>query len=150
MAAGASRDRRRRLQTWVEKHVTNPPLRAALRLGIAPRSFALLETTGRKTGQRRLTPVGNGLDGRVFWLVSEKGRRAGYVANLLAEPRVRVKVGRRWLSGRAAVVEGDDGWARRERIDARNGLMGRFDGAVFRASAGPEPVTIRIDLDDAG
>ena len=86
MAAGASRDRRRRLQTWVEKHVTNPPLRAALRLGIAPRSFALLETTGRKTGQRRLTPVGNGLDGRVFWLVSEKGRRAGYVANLLAEP----------------------------------------------------------------
>jgi hypothetical protein len=41
-------------------------MRLALRAGIAPRSFALLETIGNKTGRRRLTPVGNGLDGDTF------------------------------------------------------------------------------------
>lgn len=123
-------------------------MRFALRAGIAPRSFALLETIGNKTGRRRLTPVGNGLDGEVFWLVSELGLASGYARNLQANPRVRVKVGRRWFDGVASVVPDDDGWARREEIDRRNGLMGRFDGKIFRASA-IDPVTIRIDLRDA-
>lgn len=35
------------LAPWVEKHLANPPLRLLLRLGIAPRAFALLETAGR-------------------------------------------------------------------------------------------------------
>lgn len=123
-------------------------MRFALRAGIAPRSFALLETIGNKTGRRRLTPVGNGLDGEVFWLVSELGLASGYARNLQANPRVRVKVGLRWFDGVASVVPDDDGWARREEIDRRNGLMGRFDGKIFRASA-IDPVTIRIDLQDA-
>lgn len=137
---------RRRIQGWVEKHMVNPPVRAALRLGIAPRAFALLETTGRKTGQRRLTPVGNGLVDQVFWLVSENGDQARYVRNLLAQPRVRVKVGRRWYSGRAEAVGADDGLSRRKSIDHRNGVLGRFDGVIFRASASATPLTIRIDL----
>ena len=148
MAGDAKRVRR--LQRWVEKRVTNPPMRAALRLGIAPRAFALLETTGRISGQRRLTPVGNGLDGKVFWLVSENGARADYVRNLVADPRVRVKIGRRWYAGRAAAEADDDGMARRERIDQRNGVVGRFDGAIFRSSVSGTPLTIRVDLDDAG
>jgi len=137
----------RPVQRWIEKNLTNPPMRAALRLGIAPRSFALLETTGRRSGKRRLTPVGNGLDGSVFWLVSEKGRGASYVRNLVFDPRVRVKTGRRWREGQAVLVPEDDGWARRQKIDDGNGRMGRLDGAIFRASA-TEPLTIRIDLRD--
>jgi len=120
-------------------------MRLALRAGLAPRTFALLETTGNKTGRRRLTPIGNGLDGDTFWLVSELGLASGYARNLQADPHVRVKVGRRWFAGLAVVVPHDDGWARREQIDARNGMMGRFDGRIFRASA-TDPVTIRIDL----
>ena len=120
-------------------------MRLALRAGLAPRTFALLETTGNKTGRRRLTPIGNGLDGDTFWLVSELGLASGYARNLQADPHVRVKVGRRWFAGLAVVVPHDDGWARREQIDARNGMMGRFDGKIFRASA-TDPVTIRIDL----
>jgi deazaflavin-dependent oxidoreductase (nitroreductase family) len=136
----------RRIQRYAEKYVSNPAMRTALRAGIAPRTFAMLETVGNKTGKRRLTPVGNGLDGDTFWLVSELGLRAGYVRNLQAEPRVRVKIGRRWREGTATVVTDDDGWARREEIDQRNGLLGRLDGKVFKASA-TTPVTIRIDLD---
>lgn len=73
-----------RVQRWLENFVFNPALRSALRLGIAPRAFALLETTGRRTGKYRLTPVGNGLDGNVFWLVSEHGRHSSYAKNLIA------------------------------------------------------------------
>lgn len=140
----------RRGRAWIEKHVTNPPMRAALRLGIAPRAFALLETRGNLTGRRRLTPVGNGLDGSVFWLVSERGERAGYVRNLLADPRVRVKVGRRWYVGRATAVPDDDGVARRARIDHRNGMLGTLDGVIFRASVSGPVLSIRVDLDEAG
>ena len=66
---------------WAEKHLANPPLRALLRLGLHPRAFALIETTGRRTGRRRLTPVGNGLDGDVFWLIAARGHQSSYVAN---------------------------------------------------------------------
>jgi hypothetical protein len=51
---------------WAGKHLANPPLRALHRLGLAPRAFAVLETTRPLTGMR-LAPVGNGLDGDVFW-----------------------------------------------------------------------------------
>lgn len=44
----------------------NRVLRQALRRGIAPPAVALLETTGRRSGQPRHTPVCNGLDGEWF------------------------------------------------------------------------------------
>jgi len=44
----------------LEKHLVNPPNRLALRLGIAPRAFALLETKGCRTGNSTHTPVGIG------------------------------------------------------------------------------------------
>jgi len=135
-----------RVQHQLEKNVFNPVFRAALRLGLAPRAFALLETTGWRSGRRRLTPIGNGLDGQVFWLVSEHGRRSSYAKNLTANPRVRVKVGRRWYSGLATIIDHDDAPARRRRIDRANGLIGRADGVIFRAAAS-NPVTVRIALD---
>jgi deazaflavin-dependent oxidoreductase (nitroreductase family) len=130
---------------WAERHLANPSLRALLRLGVAPRAFALLETTGRHTGKRRLTPVGNGLNDDVFWLVAAHGRRSSYVANLTANPQCRVKVGRRWRTGTATLIEDDDGLARRARLDTANGIIGRLDGLAFRATAS-DPTTIRIDL----
>jgi len=134
------------LRRWVEKYISNPGMRLSLRAGVAPSAFALLETTGRRTGRRRVTPVGNGLDGRTFWLVSEHGEASVYVKNLIANPVVRVKAGSRWYRGTATLIPSDDPWARRAGIDRTHGRMGRFDGAVFRASA-TTPRTIRIDLD---
>jgi deazaflavin-dependent oxidoreductase (nitroreductase family) len=141
--------RRSRLQRRLEKHVFNPPVRFALRVGIAPRAFALLETTGRRSGRRRLSPVGNGKDGHVFWVVSEHGTGCDYVNNLVANPNVRVKVGRRWYSGNATVINDDGAFARRQRIGKSHGLVGRADGVIFRASAS-DPVTVRIDLQYSG
>jgi deazaflavin-dependent oxidoreductase (nitroreductase family) len=143
--------RRRRAQRLLEKWILNPPARVLLTLGLAPRFFVLLETTGRRTGKRRRTPVGGDLDGSVFWLVSEKGESAAYVRNLAERPRIRIRIGRRWRTGTATVLADDDAWARREEINRANGAVGRFDGAFFRWGArrvGGEPVTVRIDVDE--
>jgi deazaflavin-dependent oxidoreductase (nitroreductase family) len=128
-----------RVMTTLERG-SNRLIRRALRAGIAPRAFALLETTGRRTGLARHTPVGNGLDGNTFWLVAAHGTQADYVRNLQAEPRVRVKVGGAWRSGTAVVLPGDDPAARSRT------LPHQWDAALGRMM-GSAPLTIRIDLD---
>jgi deazaflavin-dependent oxidoreductase (nitroreductase family) len=138
--------RKRALARIFEKYFANPQLRFALRRGLAPPNFALLETTGRRTGLARQTPVGGALDDDTFWLVSEHGRRSNYVQNLTADPRVRVKTHGRWHAGRATLVPEDDARGRRRALDQTHGFSGRIDGIVFRAIA-TDPLTIRIDLD---
>jgi deazaflavin-dependent oxidoreductase (nitroreductase family) len=125
---------------FTQKYLLNPPVRALFALGLVPPTHVLLETTGRKTGRPRHNPVGNGLDGDTLWVVAEHGRRASYVRNLEAEPRVRVKIGRRWRTGTATVLPDDDPRARLDRIGRRvNGFMVR--------SMGTDLLTIRIDLE---
>jgi deazaflavin-dependent oxidoreductase (nitroreductase family) len=138
------------LARFVERYLLNPQMRLGLALGLAPRAFALLETTGRRSGRPRRTPVGNGLLGTTFWLVSEHGRGAGYVRNIEANPRVRVKIGRRWRAGTARVLADDDPYARLDRVASVVGRMRRLDAAIFRAFVrwlDTKPVTVRIDLD---
>ena len=135
-----SREGKRRLSTWFTTRVVNPVVRGLLERGLAPRSVALLETTGRRSGQPRRVPVGNGLRGDVFWIVTEHGRRAAYVRNIQANPRVRVKVGRRWRSGSARILEDDDPYERMRMLRRpANDLTVRL--------VGTEHLTIRIDLD---
>ena len=130
---------KRRLTTALAVHLVNPVTRAAVERGLSPPSYAILETTGRRTGRPRRTPVGNGLDGDTFWLVAEHGRRAGYVRNIEADPRVRVKAGGRWREGVARLMPEDDPRERQRRIGRR------FNAAVVRAM-GTELLTVRIDL----
>ncbi|WP_144126737.1 nitroreductase/quinone reductase family protein [Catellatospora sichuanensis] len=135
------RSRKYRVITGLER-VNNRITRWALRRGLAPNAFALLETTGRRSGLPRHTPVGNGLAGDVFWLVAAHGRQADYVRNLLADPVVRVKVGGRWREGRAVVLPGDDVTAR------SRSLPHQWDAAIGRLMA-TRPLTVRIDLSSA-
>jgi deazaflavin-dependent oxidoreductase (nitroreductase family) len=133
------RSRKYRVVTTLERG-SNRLIRLALRAGIAPRAFALLETTGRRSGLARHTPVGHGLDGDTFWLVAAHGTQADYVRNLQAEPRVRVKVSGSWRAGTAVVLPGDDVAARSRT------LPHQWDAAVGRLMASA-PLTVRIDLD---
>ncbi|WP_433787851.1 nitroreductase/quinone reductase family protein [Actinomycetospora sp. CA-101289] len=118
-------------------------LRWALRHDLAPPAFALLETTGRRSGRPRHTPVGNGLAGDVFWLVAAHGHQADFVRNVAREPRVRVRVGRTWRTGTATPLSDDDTRARSRTLPSR------ADAALGRALA-TTPLTIRIDLDPPG
>lgn len=130
-----------RLSTLLTTKLVNPGVRFMLERGVAPRNVALLETTGRRSGQPRRTPVGNGLRDGHFWIVTEHGRRAAYVKNIEADPRVRVKVGRRWYSGTAHVLYDDDPY---ERMRA----LGRPGNDSMVRLIGTEHLTIRVDLDE--
>lgn len=138
---------KRRFTTALGKYVVNPLAKLALRLGLARRSTAILETTGRRSGQPRRTPVTNGLDGDTFWIVAEHGRRAAYVRNIEANPRVRVAVGGRWRTGTARLVPDDDPQQRRRAI-ARAGIGTRINAATVGVM-GTELLTVRVDLDRA-
>lgn len=118
--------------------------RRALSLGIGRRSTALIETIGRKSGQPRVTPVTNGSDGDVFWIVTERGHAANYVRNIQANPRVRVKAGGGWRAGTARIVD-EDPAQRLAQIVARN-PRARANAQIVRKT-GTENLVIRIDLD---
>ena len=126
--------------TVAAEKLSNHTIRFLLRRGLAPPVWALLETTGRRTGRPRQTPVGNGLVDGVFWLVAAHGRQADYVRNLERDPAVRVKIGRRWHTGTATVLDDDDAGARSRM------LPHRADAALGRLMQ-TAPLTVRIDLD---
>ncbi|MFC9893597.1 nitroreductase/quinone reductase family protein [Nocardia sp. NPDC127579] len=140
----------------MNRRVIHPVVVFALNNGCAPPTFALLETTGRRTGRQRVVPVANGLQGNTFWLFAGQGAAAAYVHNIRADPRVRVKVtparlregfGFRWRSGTAHLLPDDDARARHHALGkGRPGY--RLDGlALRRLAAGAEMLTIRVDLD---
>lgn len=127
-----------RKRTWVirmQKYLANPVTR---RLARFIPSQALIETTGRRSGQPRRTPVGGSFEEGCFWVVSEHGRHAQYVRNLLADPRVRVFADGRWHTGTAEVLPEDDPHARLRRLPAAN-------SAVVRA-LGTDLLTIKITI----
>jgi len=135
---GVGRSRKYRWMTRLER-VNNLLTRWALHRGLAPRAYALLQTTGRRSGQSRYTPVGNGLRGDTFWLIAVHGEQSDYVRNLSADPQVRVKVRGRWREGVAVVLPEDDAAARSRTLSYR------WDAAIGRAMASA-PLTVRIDL----
>ncbi|GAA1899568.1 nitroreductase/quinone reductase family protein [Asanoa iriomotensis] len=125
--------------------LVNPVVRLAWALRLPIPGDALLETTGRRTGKRRHTPICDGLDGDVFWLVAVDGR-ADWVRDLDADPHVRVKVSRgRWRTGTARVLPDDDPVARRRTIGETN--LARRLCVTTAALSDNDPVTVRIDLD---
>jgi deazaflavin-dependent oxidoreductase (nitroreductase family) len=133
---------KRRASTFFTAKLLNPVVRTAVRLGLPLPIVVILETRGRKSGRLRQIPVGKTLDGDTLWIVAEHGRKASYVRNIEAEPRVRVRVGRKWRLGVATVLYDDD-WRDRQRQ-----LPNKLNSALVRA-VGTEHVTVRVDLDPA-
>jgi deazaflavin-dependent oxidoreductase (nitroreductase family) len=146
MAGSAVKDR---VVYPLQKRVINPIVMLAHNLGFPPPGDALLETTGRRTGLPRRTQVCDGLDGEVFWLVAQRGRRAAWVRNIQANPRVRVKVrsgsGVVWRAGTACILDDDDP-RERWRLIGQGNLARRLCVSASEAMS-TDPLTVRIDLD---
>jgi deazaflavin-dependent oxidoreductase (nitroreductase family) len=141
-----------------QNRVINPAVRFLLSHGLGPPTYALLETTGRRSGLPRQLPVANGLQGSTFWLIAGLGERAQYVRNINANPSVRVKarparlrdgLRMRWHSGTARPMPEDDARVRHRHLGTgRPGY--RLDGILLRALAdlgSGQMLTVRIDLD---
>ena len=142
-------DVRLRVVNPLQKSILNPLVRRAFGLGIPPPGDALLETRGRRTRLRRITPVCDCTEGDTFWVVAQHGRRANYVRNIEADPRVRVcaslHLDAGWRTGTAHILDDDDAGERRRMLVRTNfwtGLCVSAAGAI-----GTSPLTIRIDLD---
>jgi deazaflavin-dependent oxidoreductase (nitroreductase family) len=131
---------KRKVSKLASAKLANPVVRRLLERGLMPRTHALLETTGRSSGVPRRTPVGNGLRGDTFWIVSEHGYESAYVKNIQANPRVRVKVGRTWREGTAHILPDDD-------VRARMRELGRPANDAIVRLAGSSLMTLRVDLD---
>jgi deazaflavin-dependent oxidoreductase (nitroreductase family) len=143
----------RRLLSPLQRSFINPIVRAAWALGLGPPGDALLETTGRRTGQLRLTPICDCLDGDTFWVVSQRGRRADYIRNITSNPRVRVKVRSglrtRWLTGTAHILDDDDPKTRLQLLlgsSVARALCLRAASAIV-SDPDATQVTVRVDLD---
>ena len=118
--------------TFFQRRIANPLMRRN------PLQ-TLLETTGRKSGEPRRTPLGGKVVDNQFWFVSEFGEGSQYVRNIKADPRVRVRLRGKWRSGTAHLVPDDDPRARLEDLPQLNSFGVRTFGTNL--------LTIRVDLD---
>jgi deazaflavin-dependent oxidoreductase (nitroreductase family) len=126
-------DLRDRMTNFLQRNVANPLMR---RLPIQ----TLLETTGRKSGEPRRTPLGGSRVGDQFWFVSEFGDKSQYVRNIQANPSVRVRLRGRWHNGVAHLVSDDDPHERLRSLPQFNSFGVRTFGTNL--------LTIRVDLTD--
>lgn len=100
----------------------------------------LIETTGRKSGRPRTTPIGGRRVDDSYWLVSEFGDKSQYVRNIMADNRVRVRLRGKWHNGIAHLLPEDDPYARLAQLP-------KVNSAGVRAF-GTDLLTIRVDLQD--
>jgi len=123
---------RDRITTVFQKNIANPLMR------LMPFQ-TLLETTGRKSGEPRRTPLDGSRVGDQFWFVSEFGDKSQYVKNIKANPAVRVRLKGRWHSGTAHLVPDDDPHERLRSLPKFNSFGVRTFGTNL--------LTIRVDFE---
>ncbi len=145
MAATVDRPIKRRIEILAGRYTVNPLMRGLFRIGVTPPGMALVETVGRRTGVIRHTPIVCMREGDSLWLIAQHGRHAGWVRNFEASPRVRVRLGRRWLTGTAELLPDDD-------VKSRIGTfastaVGRAVTATTFRALESQPVTARIRLE---
>lgn len=144
MAPTRDRPTKRRIEILFGRYTVNPLVRALFRVGVTPPGMALVETVGRRSGVLRHTPVICRRDGDELWLIAQHGAHAGWVRNFQEHPTVRVRLGRHWLSGTAALMPDDDVKAR-IRTFADDPVGRAITAASFRALES-QPVSVRIAL----
>ncbi len=82
-----------------------------------------LTTIGRKSGRERTVEIWFGMKDSTVYLLSGGGGAAQWVQNLVANPEVRVALGRRRYVGTARLVESAD-----EDRQARELLAAKYQG----------------------
>jgi deazaflavin-dependent oxidoreductase (nitroreductase family) len=128
-------DRRRRAAVMVFWRLTNP---LAGRLAFLMPWLVVLETTGRRSGRPRRTPLARGpIEGELVWLIAIHGRHSTRVRNLEYSPQVRVQVALLWRTGSATVLPLDPKTLKGFNLYARSGPR----------TLGIDPLLVRVDLD---
>ena len=96
----------RRMSKYLWRLMRIPPrLAYAVGLGsLIGRRVLLLTTTGRKSGKPRVTPLQyDEIDG-IFYIGSARGDKSDWYRNILADPKVEVRVKSRRFTGLAEAI----------------------------------------------
>ena len=112
------------------------------RLGLGPligRMLLLLTTTGRKSGLQRVTPLQYEIRDGDYYIGAALGLKSDWVLNLIADPRVQLRVKNQTFTGRAAVISDITQIAdyieyRLKRRPRMIGMILRMDGVSPRPS----------------
>jgi deazaflavin-dependent oxidoreductase (nitroreductase family) len=126
--------RKRRAKTMRAWRRFNPLARRLA--GVAP-WWVLLETTGRRSGEPRHTPLASGpFDGDTALLICVHGEHATFARNIAANPSVRLKRRGRWYAGTAELLPLDPASLARFNAYARLGA----------SAVGIDPKLVRVAL----
>ncbi|WP_338767200.1 nitroreductase family deazaflavin-dependent oxidoreductase [Nocardia vulneris] len=139
--------RKFRRERFFGRYFANPAVGLLDRVGIRSALLAELETIGAKTGQPRRVPVTVSIDPDGAWLISQHGRRSGWARNIVADPKVRLRQGKRWYTGTAAFVPDDDVVAR-----ARSFATGHIPESAAEwtmKALESDPISVRITFTPA-
>jgi deazaflavin-dependent oxidoreductase (nitroreductase family) len=135
---------------WSRRKFRPPPSKLiqalyALGLGrIIGRIVLLLSTTGRKTGLPRVTPLQYEEIDDDIYVASGKGTKAHWYRNILADPRVRVRVKSRRFPGTAEPVTDPNRIA--DFLELRLRRHPKMIGAILRSEGLSEAPT-RAELE---
>lgn len=88
---------------------------------LAGEEYCYLTTAGRVTGNPHEIEIWFGLKGNTLYLLSGGMDRSDWVRNLLKNPSVTVRVGKRTFSGTARLVKDEE-----EEMTARNLLADKY------------------------
>jgi F420H(2)-dependent quinone reductase len=102
----------------------------------------MLTTTGRRSGQPRVSSLVYAPDGDDYLLVASKGGSdspPAWLLNLIADPQVEIQVGRERRSGTARVIEASDPDYPRVWKLVNDNNRDRYD-AYQRGTSRPIPV----------
>ena len=120
--------------------------RVAYAFGLGPLigKFVLLLTTyGRKSGLARVTPLTYEKRGEDIVVASARASSADWLRNIQANPRVRVRVGRRLFDGTARISADPEEVA--DYLQHQFARNPRAFGAILRAEGLATPPS-RVDL----
>jgi len=93
-------------------------------VSLADEEYAYLTTRGRRTGAPHTVELWFSPVGTAVWFVAGGGTSSDWVANLVADPSVTVRVGEHTFAGRARTETGDAG----DAGVARRLLASRYQG----------------------
>jgi deazaflavin-dependent oxidoreductase (nitroreductase family) len=146
--------REEQLQAYIEGEWGNPlttkptggRILSALQLPFfivwPPRGFAVLTTTGRKTGKKRRKCVRAIRDGDKVYLVSLPGRYSAWFRNLQANPHVRLRIRGGTFDGVAREITDPAEYEAGKAIYC--GTVNLFDRPMHRAHRRGRPTPERI------
>ncbi|HEY42371.1 MAG TPA: nitroreductase family deazaflavin-dependent oxidoreductase [Anaerolineae bacterium] len=135
-----------RLKKYLWRLMRFPP-RVAYAIGLGPligRFVLLLTTTGRKSGLPRVTPLQYEEIEEVIYIGSARGDKADWYRNILANPKVEVRVKSHRFVGSAEAVADVERVA--DFLEIRLARNPRMIGVLFRFTGLPvKPDRIQLE-----